>query len=100
MKAAREGLDQIMESLSVMDRKTLEKAGIYKEKLSIYRKRGNLPNSVNLIACLVLFRIPLRVLDPDTGDTWVLQFENEESQMTLPLHWEKPREDRNKLKIP
>ena len=85
MKAVRDGLDLVMNSLGQMDKQALAKAGIYKEKLTIYKKRGNLPNSVNLVACLLLLRIPLKVSDPETGDTWVLHFSIEEGQLVLPF---------------
>jgi len=85
MKTVRKGLDGIMASMKEMDRPTLEKAGIYREKISIYQRRGNLPNSVNLIAYLILFRLPLKVVDPETGETLVLQFSVESAQIPLPL---------------
>ena len=85
MTAVRKSLDEMMSKMKIMDRAMLAKAGIYREKISIYQTRGNIPNSVNLIACLILFRLPLRVLDPETGDAWVLQFSVESTQLPLPL---------------
>jgi hypothetical protein len=77
-----------MGAMKEMDQQILRKAGIYREKITIYKTHGNLPNSVNLIAYLILFRLPLRVVDPETGDTWVLQFSVETAQMPLPLSHE------------
>jgi hypothetical protein len=85
MNAARGAIREFTEHFEEMDRGLLEKGGIYREKISLYKKRANLPNGVPLIACLILCKFPLKVSDPETGRTWVLHFEEEEVQLNLPL---------------
>lgn len=85
LKSVRQGLTALTEVLTTLDRNRLEKAGIYREKLSMYRKGRHLPSSVNLIACLVLFELPIEVTDPETGRTWILKFSQRDTQLTLPL---------------
>jgi hypothetical protein len=90
MEAAREGLYRFTRYLVEADRGLLEEGGIYREKIARYKKKGNLPNSVPLIACLILCKFPLKVNDPNTGKTWVLRFEEVDPQLDLPLE---PLED-------
>lgn len=85
MAAARMCIQSFAKGLGDNDRHLLEKAGIYREKLSIYRRGHHLPNSVSLIACLVLLRSSLELIDPETGTTLVLTVQVRERQMRLPL---------------
>lgn len=86
MRAVRKSLGELFENDATwVDKELLKKAGLYREKLSLYRNGHNLPHCVNLVVALIVLKIPLRVVDPETGKVWVLTFDAIDPQMNLPL---------------
>jgi hypothetical protein len=83
--AARFALAHFIQTLATIDRDRLRKAGLYREKIAGYLKNGHVPHSENVLALLIICETRLRVLDPETGKTWVLRFEEEQTQLSLAL---------------
>ena len=84
-RSAKAGITKALEGLGDLDRTVLSEVGIYREKLEAYLKGQHIPHSINLLAALARFRLPLEIIDPDTGLTLILRFDHLEDQMSLPL---------------
>lgn len=84
-KAVKEGLRPVLATLAESEKALLDKAGLYREKISMYQKGKHFPHAANLFAALILLKLPVEIVDPETGQRFVLKFEEADDQLELPL---------------